>query len=202
MVRLAIESDVGRISLSFARAFDDDPVWRWFIPSDGYTNRYKTLVEGLLRHVALGYETIYTTDDGVSCAIWLPPGHWELSEMEAAAMGPTFQACFGSNLDMFQAGFGLLETRHPHEAHWYLAGLATHPDWQGQGLASAAMRPILKRCDTGGIPAYLEATKERNVPFYQRQGFRVTGTMDIPSGGPTFYLMWREPQPVAPASTR
>jgi hypothetical protein len=32
------------------------------------------------------------------------------------------------------------------------------------------------------------------VPFYERHGFRVTGEVSIPRGGPTLWLMWRDPQ--------
>ena len=39
MVRLAMDSDIQRISLSYARAFCDDPVWRWLIPSDDFIGR-------------------------------------------------------------------------------------------------------------------------------------------------------------------
>ncbi|MBC7813097.1 MAG: GNAT family N-acetyltransferase [Burkholderiales bacterium] len=194
MVRLAIEADVRRMSLSLARAFDDDPVWRWLIPADGYADRMMSFGQGLLRHIALGYEATYTTDDCVSTAMWAPPGHWEASAEQAAALVPAFNTCFGANLEKFQEGFGLVGTKHPHEPHWYLIGIGTHPDWQGQGLASSVMKPILERCDTEGVPAYLEATKERNVRFYQHHGFELTGTMDFPGGGPKMYLMWREPQ--------
>jgi hypothetical protein len=34
---------------------------------------------------------------------------------------------------------------------------------------------------------------ERNVRFYERRGFRVTGTIDVPLGGPRLWAMWRDP---------
>ena len=55
------------------------------------------------------------------------------------------------------------------------------------------MRSRLARCDAARLPAYLESSKERNVPFYERHGFRVTGELTIPGGGPTLWLMWRNP---------
>ena len=61
------------------------------------------------------------------------------------------------------------------ELHFYLQGLGTDPPRQGEGLASAAMQPVLTRCDAEGIPAYLESTKERNVGFYEGHGFAVVG---------------------------
>ena len=44
------------------------------------------------------------------------------------------------------------------------------------------MRPILERCDRERIPAYLESSKERNVPLYERNGFRVQRAVDVPNG--------------------
>jgi hypothetical protein len=55
------------------------------------------------------------------------------------------------------------------------------------------MRPVLERCDGEGVPAYLESSKERNVPLYERNGFRVTEEMVVPNGGPKIWLMWRDP---------
>ena len=50
--------------------------------------------------------------------------------------------------------------------------LGVEPDAQGQGLGSQVLRPMLDRCDSEGVPAYLESSKATNVPFYERHGFR------------------------------
>lgn len=192
MVRHATVADIRRISLSFARAFSDDPLWRWFIPPDDFVGRMIQFGDGVLRHSAIPSGTVFTTDDGVSAAIWAEPGHQNTSEVETA-LAATFASCFGPNLERFLESANLMGTRRPAAAHWYLAGVATHPDWQGQGLATSLIRPILERCDSEQIPSYLEATKEKNVPFYRRLGFELTDTIDLPGGGPRLYLMIREP---------
>ncbi|MHB1891097.1 MAG: GNAT family N-acetyltransferase, partial [Acidimicrobiales bacterium] len=83
----------------------------------------------------------------------------------------------------------------PRERHWYLATLGTDPDRQGQGIGSSLLGEVLARCDAEATPAYLESSKERNVPFYARHGFEVTRELKAPGGGPTLWLMWREPRP-------
>jgi hypothetical protein len=54
------------------------------------------------------------------------------------------------------------------------------------------LEPVLKQCDADGIAAYLESSKERNIDFYARHGFRVTGELRLPRG-PTVWPMWRDP---------
>ena len=61
---------------------------------------------------------------------------------------------------------------HPHDPpSWYLLGLGTVKEHQGKGLGSAVLSHMLSRCDTEGLPAYLESSNPRNVPFYARHGF-------------------------------
>ena len=62
-------------------------------------------------------------------------------------------------------------------------------------MGSASMRPVLEHCDTEGVPAYLESSKERNVPFYRRHGFEVVREVSLPDSGPKIWTMWREPRP-------
>ena len=74
----------------------------------------------------------------------------------------------------------LVEAKHPHEPHWYLASLGTAVDQQGKGMGGALMRPVLEHCDAEGIPCYLESSKERNLPFYRRHGFEVVEEVPLP----------------------
>jgi ribosomal protein S18 acetylase RimI-like enzyme len=72
--------------------------------------------------------------------------------------------------------------------------LGVHPDHQGRGFGSHLMRPVLERCDSERIPAYLETDSERNVTLYERHGFRTRSKENLPGGGPPVWFMWREPQ--------
>jgi GNAT superfamily N-acetyltransferase len=88
---------------------------------------------------------------------------------------------------------GLMEEKHPLEPHYYLFLLGTRPEWQGRGLGSSLMAPVLDTCDRDRVPAYLEATSERNKQLYLRHGFEVTDEIPLPKG-PTMWPMWRSPR--------
>lgn len=86
------------------------------------------------------------------------------------------------------------ESKHPLEPHYYLPALGVEPEWQGGGVGSALMRPILERCDREGFPAYLEASTPRNRALYERHGFELVEEVRVPRGGPPLWRMWREPR--------
>ena len=67
------------------------------------------------------------------------------------------------------------------------------PEWQGRGIGSALMGPVLERCDAERMPAYLNAGSARSRDLYARHGFEVTEEFRLPDGGPPLWRMWREP---------
>src|ERR1700688_99444 len=87
-----------------------------------------------------------------------------------------------------------VDAARPRERHWYLATLGTDPERQRTGVGSALLTAVLERVDGEGLPAYLESSKQSNLAFYGRHGFEVTGEIHTPHGGPTLWLMWREPR--------
>ena len=91
-------------------------------------------------------------------------------------------------------GLSVIAQAHPHhERHWYLATLGTRAAAQGRGSARRAVDPILARADAAGLGCYLESSNVRNLSFYERLGFVVTGAIHVPDG-PTLTPMWRAPR--------
>ncbi len=142
----------------------------------------------------LVHEDVWTTDSRAGAALWAPPRRWRSSVREDLALTRSVARFrLAARLPFTAAGMLGIERRHPPEPdHWYLAVLGIDPSAQGQGLGSAVLRPVLERCDADGIGAYLESSKERNIDFYARHGFRVTGELALPRG-PAMWPMWRDP---------
>jgi GNAT superfamily N-acetyltransferase len=135
-------------------------------------------------------DELYVTDDLSAAAMWMLPNQWHVSWRET---GELARMMLTYRLPMLFAGLQRLEQAHPHEPHsFYLTVLGTDPPHQGKGLGSALMQPVLELCDREALPAYLESSKERNIDFYSRFGFRVLREVRLPRG-PLMWPMWRDP---------
>jgi len=194
-VRQATEADVEPMAAQLCRAFADDPVMAYVFRNEG--RRAKALrayFTSQMRGDYLPFGGCYTTDDHLGAAVWGPAGKPLLTGIAGlrnlVKVMPYVISHAKTTLEMIS----LIESKHPHEPHWYLATLGTDPEAQGRGIGSALMRPVLDHCDAEGWPAYLESSKERNIPFYARHGFAVVEEVPLPHGGPSIWTMWRAPQ--------
>ena len=194
-VRKATLADVPLLADALALAFDGDPPMRWFLP-DAETRvvRARRLFEVMLRRVHLGRDYCYTTAGVVGGALWVPPGTWRLGVVDQVVLLPGMVRVFGRALARAQRGLTVMESGHPTTPHYYLDSLGVEPDWQGKGLGSALMQPVLERCDTERMPAYLNAGSARSRDLYLRHGFEVTEEFSLPDDGPPLWRMWREPR--------
>jgi ribosomal protein S18 acetylase RimI-like enzyme len=178
-----------------ARAFLDDPVARWSCRPDRLRLGMLERFNGARVRQLLPHEEVWTTPELSCAALWAPPQLWKTTirediELARCLLHPRLIG----RAPLVAAGLLGMERRHPRDVpHWYLAVLGTDPSSQGQGLGSAVLAPVLERCDSDGVGAYLESSKERNIDFYARHGFRVTGEIHLPRG-PTMWPMWRDPR--------
>lgn len=197
LVRVAGDADAAPLAGVLGRAFDDDPVWRWLLPDDASRVRRMTaLFDILLRRVHLPHGATETTGrEGAAeaAALWDPPGLWSVPLRLQAAYAVPLLRILGTRTPATLRTLSAIEKHHPREPHWYLAVLGTDPPAQGNGLGASLLRSRLDRCDAEGLPAYLESSKEQNVPYYERFGFRVTRELPLPGQGcPPVWLMWRD----------
>jgi ribosomal protein S18 acetylase RimI-like enzyme len=196
VIRKAEATDTTRLAAALAGAFLDDPVMTWLLPGDERrARRLPVLFQLILRYLHLPHEEVYTTAEVSGGALWAPPDQWQTPPVSLLRSLPRLSVTLGLRMPLALRTIVAMEKSHPRQAHWYLAVLGTEPASQGKGIGSALMLPVLQRCDREGVPAYLESSKESNIAFYSRHGFEVTGTIDLPGGGPRVWPMWREPRP-------
>lgn len=194
-MRRATEADLPALTGALARAFMDDPVARWSCPAERLRPAMLERFHGARLRQLLAHREVWTTDDCACAALWAPPQRWRTTWREDLAIARCMaHPRLVARLPLSLTGLLGVEREHPRgPPHWYLAVLGTDPIAQGQGLGSAVLRPVLEQCDADGIGAYLESSKERNIDFYARHGFRVMRELRLPRG-PTVWPMWRDPR--------
>lgn len=181
---------------SLAGAFEADPMTSYLFPS-GRNNqkRLSYLFRIELRYV-FRHGVVETIAEGRAMALWLSPKRMK------GAFNAMIQS--GAGLAPFRMGVGatwrvILLLRSLHELHsklqsgdhWYLLGLGVHPKHQGEGWGSELLRHGLARAHSMSLPCYLETTNQRNIGYYERNGFRLLGQRQIACAGPVIWGMRR-----------
>jgi ribosomal protein S18 acetylase RimI-like enzyme len=192
-VRVAQPSELDSLKAALGTAFFDDPVFCWLIGRSA--NRQARLERYFALQLAHSFADgcVWTADRLQGAALCMPPGQWRLPPKSMIANGGGYTRVFRARLPRVIGLLAAIERRHLRGAHYYFANIGVAPEAQGQGLGSRLMRPTLDRCDEEGLPAYLEASSERNAALYERLGFRCTEVLRF-AGSPPLRLMTRPPQ--------
>jgi ribosomal protein S18 acetylase RimI-like enzyme len=189
--------EMSAAALTLARAFVDDPIFALLFGGSVPEPRARKFFE-IMGKIQLHHGLVFRTPATEAVAIWAPPGEWKLPNSQIAKNTVGFFRVFGRHFIPDLEILGRLEKAHPSEPHYYLEFIGTDPAHQGKGMGTKLMQPMIDRCDTEGVGAYLESSKESNVAFYGRFGFEVTKVIThktrkgVP--GPDQWLMWRNPR--------
>ena len=175
-----------------AEAFHDDPVINWcFNNPSGLEPFFEFTLPVFIKH-----QLTYLDPQGRGAASWLGPGQklkWPVNFSGVARMlklGGARGAC-----RMLMSGMQT-EKHHPKTPHYYLFAVGVIPAHKGLGLGTSLISHVLRMCDEEEVPAYLENSKEENLPFYEGHGFNVQKQIRFAASAPPLWLMWREPVPL------
>lgn len=178
-------------------AFQDDPVFDWWIPAAAaraaaLPTVFSAYIDALASHDATRVAS--TSAGAAGVALWARPGRPVVQpddeeEMIARCLEVVDEGA-SERLQQLAEAFAAV---HPHEPHWYLQFLATDPPLQSRGVGGTLLRDVLTTADEAGEAAYTQATSLRNRTLYERHGFVFTREIPLPDG-PSLYAMWRDPQ--------
>lgn len=196
--RVAERADLKLIGEALARAFENDPLWGWAFESASRERKLASLetVFGFFAGAALDFGWVRVTDGVEAVALWIPPGSPEMTPADEERMpGLVADACEPEPARRVMEMLDAFERTHPHEPpHYYLSLLATHPDHAGKRHAVGLVADNLAEMDAADPPAaaFLESSNPRNVPRYERLGFRPVREVELVAGL-TGTQMWRLP---------
>lgn len=189
-VRSVTAAERDRALATMTLAFSNDPMSRWVWPdAPTYFSVFSefTMAFG---GAAFGHGCAEISGEFAGAALWLPPGiqpdRERMGEISAATSPPHVLDEIGHVMEQVAA----LE---PTEPHWYLPLIGVDPAHQGRGFGSALLAHAAERLDREGALAVLESSNPRNIPLYERYGFRILGEAHYGSS-PTLVPMVREPR--------
>lgn len=187
-VRRATRSDRSAVTATVAQAFADDQAWRYLLGADYLA--HAPHFAGALFDGRVDDGTVWLVADGSAVAMWdrprtaqaTGPMRPDIWEDYAQRVGPAASARLAAYDDA-------CSQVKPITPYWYLGVLATRPDRQRQGLASAVMAPALALADEAGVACCLETSSTKNRAYYDARGF--TLATPVPWSGPATWWLRR-----------
>ena len=197
--RRATIEDVPALAGMLARAFLDDPVASWAWRPDALRQKSARRFQAIrLRQLLVGEEvwTMPRARPARLCGRRRAAGGVTLREDADAHPVLRPSAPDRAHAARSPHGWMGLERKHPPAAPALLPrGARDRPRRAGiRARLGGAATPCSTRCDSDGVGAFLESSKERNISFYARHGFRVMEEIRL-LRGPSMWKMSREPRP-------
>ena len=186
-VRVMTATDEDAALETVVLAFAADPMARWTWPE---AHQFLSAMPRMVRAFgsrAYANGTAFGANGYAGVSLWLPPGVQSDEEALGAVLASTAAPSLAPETE---AVFSQMAKYHPTDPHWYLPLIGVDPAHQGEGLGDALMTFALERCDRDRLPAYLESSNPRNIPFYRRHGFEALGEIQAGSS-PTLVPMLR-----------
>lgn len=193
------ESEIPHIADIAARAFDNDPLFLFVSKNPAKRRQF---LETLIRQAFIDGKIIVNADTEVPLGFAL----WMRSKDASAGFIDMFyngqmKYVFTSNpirtVQLLMLDNYFIKTRKKvtgSDDSLYLYVVGVEPDYQGQGIGSRLIKPVLSAAAETKRPIVLETQKESNVGYYERLGFKVSQRGGTIGGAPeTITMVWFPP---------
>jgi GNAT superfamily N-acetyltransferase len=171
-------------------SFSVDPASRWVFPDP---NQYFIHFPTFVKHYgggAFDTNSVHGVEGHEGFAMWLAPGqHPDDGALANFIRQSVAESRHAEIFDLVER----MSASHPAEPHWFLPLIGVDPIWQGKGRGSELLKHMLAQCDREQQLAYLDSTNPKNIPLYERHGFKQLGVIEAGSCPPV-YPMLRKPR--------
>jgi ribosomal protein S18 acetylase RimI-like enzyme len=188
-MKKARRSDKKIIVDILSTSFDDNKSMNYMVKQDrNRRDRIRHLMDYCFE-VCLRNGDIYMSDDEKGCILVIKPERkisffvrWYLYLKVITRSIGIF------NLPRVIRRESTLKKFHPTGFHYYLWLIGVFPEHQNKGIGTKLLKDAIAECDQCKRPMYLETSVERNIPLYERFGFKVFSQVDF---GYIMYVMLR-----------
>jgi len=182
------------------RAFTEYELLRYYFPDEKQRPAAARTFCFIALSVCLKYGEAYASSEKMEgIAGWLPPGStpftgWQVFRSVPLSVLFRFAWQGAYRMRAYDRYLMNLHRKLALGPHWYLHIIGVDPAYQGQGLASRLVRPVLEGIDQEQMPCLVETHRAKNVNVYRRFGFEVIVEDKIPGTELTSFTMLREVQ--------
>jgi ribosomal protein S18 acetylase RimI-like enzyme len=203
----SITSNIGIVHLDASRikeaarlssnAFLNDPDAVFIIPDENERRRKLVhLLEFQIRYALLYGEAHATSKNMEGFALWLRSHNAKLSVIRLLRSGIIrllFRVGIATVIRAFRTvTFStVLQENSVPNMHWRLFLIAVSPEHQRRGHAGNLLRHMLGRADNERLPVFLDTYNHRNIPIYERFGFRTVHKASVPGSSLNVWAMIR-----------
>jgi ribosomal protein S18 acetylase RimI-like enzyme len=188
-MRRATPNQKSLIVDTLTQSFDDNKSVNYVV-KQGSTREQR--IRGLMDYsfnVCSAFGEVWTSDDEQACALILLPDKKKTTL--DAIMWDAKLAFSVIGLDRVGKVLGReskIKTFHPKEPFSYLWFIGVKPQAQNNGVGSKLLQEIISHSEKNHRPIYLETSVDRNLPWYQKNGFEIFNTLNLSY---TLYLLRR-----------
>jgi GNAT superfamily N-acetyltransferase len=189
--RRLLDSERDEAIETLAAAFDEDPLFVWFLPHKAQRRKWLGWFHGRVLNETMPLGGAFTLGAGEGMLLTYLPGAWPPSFLTGLRAWPMFPGL--PTWRLLRPGLwidGRIHQLHPKEPHLYVYVLGVHPSRQGKGLGGKLLRHASTIADAARVPCHLETAKPENVELYRRFGYEVQ-TEITEHGGPPLWTMTR-----------
>jgi ribosomal protein S18 acetylase RimI-like enzyme len=94
-----------------------------------------------------------------------------------------------SNLTKAMSREKKIKSFHPKKLMYYLWFIGVDTKEQNKGIGTSLLRELINRSISINRPVYLETSTMKNIPWYQKFGFKIYNELDL---GYRLYFMKKE----------
>ncbi len=180
------EDEKERALETLVSAFTADPVMRWLYQQSRDDLTHFPELVAALGGKAFDEQTVWSFAEFSAVALWLSPGTEPDGDLIVAVLTETVSP--EQHADTLSVVDQVGEA-HPSFPHWYPPWFGVDAALQGRGLGGELMKHCLRIVDEDHLPAYLETPNPRNISFYERHGFEVTGEARAGACPPVAFML-------------
>lgn len=179
-MKRAAQSQKALVVDILAKSFEDNKSVNYVVKQDA--NR-QTRIRGLMEYsfdVCNAFGDVWLSNDEQACALILLP---DKKKTTLNAIIWDVKLAF-SVIGIDRVGKVLgreskIKSYHPKEPFSYLWFIGVAPNNQNKGKGNLLLKEFIEHSEKAVRPIYLETSVDRNIPWYQKNGFEIFRSLEL-----------------------